>query len=244
MPVTTRLAVASSRAFGEFTSSLTLTTVTFTANGTWTAPGNVAVVTTLYGVGQAGVSDSTTTSTTYGAFSVERIVAASGGSTHDWSELRALYDNFASTYNSGSGVVSSFSYPLSNGGRVGTDDTFSSGNWTTSGTGSGTNLVRGSVAIYYNNAPTSGTITYADVNTIKTNTGQYPLLQYNWTVYVYGSAGGDSTALGYTFAGGAYSGGTGYPATPATYNNVSVTPGASYSVVVPSGGQVQISYYT
>ena len=56
--------------------------------------------------------------------------------------------------------------------------------------------------------------------------------------YYGGSTGASSTALGYTFAGGA-----GGAATPVTYNNVAVTSGSSYSIVVPSGGSVTIQYY-
>lgn len=241
MPVTTRLAITSSRAFGEFTSSLTLTTVTFTANGTWTAPGNVAVVTTLYGVGSNGVSDSSYEETLY-AFNVDRQFSTGSGAAHTWDELRAIYDNFAATYNSGSGVVSSVQVPYDNGGRIYNNDVFYT--WTTTSTLTRYNLVRGSVYIKNTNAPSTGAITTAQVDSIKSSTSQYPYLQSAWTHYVYGYAGSDSTALGYTFAGGAYVAPTGYPATPATYNNVSVTPGASYSIVVPSGGQVQISYYT
>ena len=242
MPATARLAVTSSRAFGEFTSSLTLTTVTFTANGTWTAPGNVAVVTTLYGIGSNGVSDSTTPDGGFYVFSVERQSGTTTGTSHTWDELRAIYDNFANTYNSGSGVVSTVYPPYDNGGRIGDTDLFYT--WTTTNTIYRYNLLRGTVYIMATNAPSTGAITTAQVTSIRSSTGQYPYLQIGWTQYVYGGAGSDSTALGYTFAGGAYIAPTGYPATSATYNNVSVTPGASYSIVVPSGGQVQISYYT
>ena len=42
--------------------------------------------------------------------------------------------------------------------------------------------------------------------------------------------------------GKTFSGGVGVPATPVTYNDVSVTPGGSYPVTVPSGGYITIVY--
>ena len=56
-------------------------------------------------------------------------------------------------------------------------------------------------------------------------------------VFVNDTVGASTTAFGYTFLGG-----TGGAATPVTYNNVAVTPGGSYSIVVPSGGSVSITY--
>lgn len=61
-----------------------------------------------------------------------------------------------------------------------------------------------------------------------------------------GSDGPNSTALGQTFPGatltGTYPTRTGGPATPATYNNIAVTPGTAYPIVVGAGGSVSISY--
>ena len=87
----------------------------------------------------------------------------------------------------------------------------------------------------------SSVITYADVS----SSGSYinlVFLQYN-----YGGPGtGASATIGttYTFPGGTYSGGVGYPSVGATYNNIPVTPGTGYSITVPSGGSVSITYYT
>lgn len=50
--------------------------------------------------------------------------------------------------------------------------------------------------------------------------------------------GANTTGFGYTFAGGIE-----VPATPSTYNNVTVTPNTSYPLVVPSGGSITITYY-
>lgn len=53
-----------------------------------------------------------------------------------------------------------------------------------------------------------------------------------------GSTGANSSAFGYTFPGG-----VGGPASTLTYGNITVTPGASYSIIVPAGGSVTITYY-
>ena len=52
------------------------------------------------------------------------------------------------------------------------------------------------------------------------------------------TTGGTTTALGKSFAGG-----VGAPATPATHNDVAVTPGGSYPLVIPAGGSISITYY-
>lgn len=52
------------------------------------------------------------------------------------------------------------------------------------------------------------------------------------------TTGASATGFGKTFPGG-----TGGAATPVPYNNVAVTPGASYPLVVPSGGSITITYY-
>lgn len=52
------------------------------------------------------------------------------------------------------------------------------------------------------------------------------------------TTGADSVGFGRVFPGG-----VGAPATPSTYSNVTVVPGQSYSIVVPPGGSVTISYY-
>jgi hypothetical protein len=56
--------------------------------------------------------------------------------------------------------------------------------------------------------------------------------------YIPPTTGDSTTGFGKTFPGG-YGG----PASPATYNEVAVTPGQSYSLVIPSGGSITISYY-
>jgi hypothetical protein len=55
-----------------------------------------------------------------------------------------------------------------------------------------------------------------------------------WTYY----SGSNTTGLGYTFNGGA----SNSAASSVTYNNVAVTPGATYSLSIPSGGSIQMTY--
>lgn len=52
------------------------------------------------------------------------------------------------------------------------------------------------------------------------------------------TTGASTTAFGKTFPGG-----TGGPASTTTFSNVIVTPGASYNIVVPSGGSLTITYF-
>jgi len=56
-------------------------------------------------------------------------------------------------------------------------------------------------------------------------------------VYVAATTGSDTTGFSKTFSGG-----VGGAASGTTYNDVAITPGASYSLVVPSGGSITITY--
>lgn len=51
------------------------------------------------------------------------------------------------------------------------------------------------------------------------------------------TTGAGATAFGKTFPGGA-----GGPATTTTFSNIAITPGATYNIVVPSGGSITITY--
>lgn len=66
----------------------------------------------------------------------------------------------------------------------------------------------------------------------------YYYLVNSRTVTIPATTGASTTAFGKTFAGG-----TGGAATPVTYNNVALTPGQSYGLVVPTGGSVSITYW-
>lgn len=81
------------------------------------------------------------------------------------------------------------------------------------------------------NMPTSGT-----VPTPPGSPSQEAFLT-NIEYYVDPTTGASTTGFGKTFPGG-----TGGAATPTTFNNVAVTPGVSYPIVVPSGGSLTITY--
>lgn len=87
---------------------------------------------------------------------------------------------------------------------------------------------------------------FCDPNTDPNCTVGSTIYSQYQTCYHYGAyvdpggaatTGAASTAFGKTFPGG-----TGGPAVPASYSNVPVTPGQSYSIVVPPGGSVTITY--
>lgn len=61
---------------------------------------------------------------------------------------------------------------------------------------------------------------------------------FNKTGETISTTGASTTGFGQTFAGG-----IGVTATPSTVTNVTITAGASYSLVIPSGGSLSITYY-
>lgn len=216
----------------------TLTSVTFTSNGTWTAPVGVSNVVSASGKGAAGVSDY-----------VGQVSGSQAGQIHlEAPSTNAPYAQWATAYNNHLTALSqlNLSYP-----------TYGPSNFTTgyvavlqpsdywyliSGNTanlSGVYLTGYDVSIL-GSPQTSGNMTYAGTSSLD-----------QWIIYVYGyvagGVGASSTALGQTFPGGSYTGtypnGTGNPATTTTFTNVAVTPGTSYPIVVPSGGQVTLQYY-
>lgn len=249
MPKTAALAVASSRGFGQFTSgAFTLTTVTFTSNTTWTAPAYLTNLLTMTGYGTNATSDdySPDVSITTIYRCQREVFSSATVATHDWSEI---YNNlqawisFINTGTPGSRSSDSINVFLSANYSINSDNTYNT--FTTPVTpsfdgssnryvkiGSGSNQSSFSV-------PSSGTITYAN-----TPSGSNQVrIGYN-SIYL-GSNGSAATGVGKTFPGGTYDFATGIGgAAPTTnFSNVAVTPGASYSIVVPGGGSISISYY-
>lgn len=227
-----------------FTAVGKLTTVTFTANGTWTAPGNVSLVTTISGKGSDGVSDSTTSGNVtfiQAFFSSDSTTPITG----TWQDAIDFITPYVTTMNTGSGV-SSIAIPATFGAS-GSGLRVNSSNFGTYGlTASYTetvNYVKGSASLNLFRWPPSGVSASSVPNYADVSSNWPEFITVDFTRYVYGNAGDPSTGLGQTFPGGAYVAPTGYPATTTTFNNVSVTPSTSYSIVVPSGGTVSISYY-
>jgi hypothetical protein len=224
-----------------FTAVGKLTTVTFTSNGTWTAPANVSLVPTISGKGSDGVSDSTRFQYLQTAF-VYRASVSANPITATWQDYITQAAIKINNMNAGAPGVYSIDLPnyVNNGVFIGVGDvgvqSFESPPTIT------VTYVRGSAAASSVNFPPTGVpasnvITYAQA---VASGSQYAI---TFTAYDYGYAGTDATGLGKTFPGGAYVAPDGYPATTTTFTNVTVTPSTSYSIVVPSGGTVSISYY-
>lgn len=237
MPKTAALAVAASRGFGEFTSGLTLTTVTFTSSTTWTAPSYVSNIVTLSGKGSAGISDSTApadilNSEIGNSFGVV-VPRATATPVYYWADFYQKSVDLATQINTGSGVVAFSSWEFKNV-RADTRSyyyDYNPGDIYTTGY-----AVAGSATVTTTYPTLTGAIYYV-------SSGWSGGSRTLFTQYFYGGAGSDATGISKTFPGGAYSGGTGYPANTTTFTNVAVTPGASYSLSIPSGGQISISYY-
>lgn len=220
-------------------SSGTLKTVTFTSNGTWVAPATVSNVTTISGNGSNGVSDYVTTiiSCIFGAFRGNPSPA--NAPYAQWSDNYGDYTNGLSTLSGltyptwGPALLPRESFTLVN----------SSDQWRN--TYSTTDLSSYYLTGYSTNAsgppPTSGNILYSS---LPSSGGLF--WSYSIQGYVAGNAGTAATGLGKTFPGGSYTGsypnGVGGTAPTTTFTNVAVTPGASYSIVVPSGGSLTITY--
>lgn len=237
MPRTAALAVTSARGFGEFTSAQTLTTVVFTSSTTWTAPAYLSNIVTLSGSGSAGVSDSTApanilNSEIGNSFGVV-VPRATATPVYYWADFYQKSVDLANQINTGSGVVYFESWEFKNL-RVDTRSYYYDYNpGTIYRTGY---AVAGSATVTTTYPTTSGAVYYV-------SSGWSGGSRTLFTEYFYGNAGSAATGISQTFPGGAYSGGTGYPAPTTTYTNVTVTPGASYSLSIPSGGQISISYY-
>lgn len=246
MPRTAALAAAASRGFGEFTSGLSLTTVTFTSNTTWVAPAYVSNLVLMTGHGTNATSDNysgdTSITTIYRA---QREIFSGGSSTtHDWSEIYNNLQAWISFLNTGTpgtrsaGPIDAF---YSNAYSINSDNTYNFFNSPPSpGYGSFRYFQVGTASNQSDfSVPSSGTITYAG-----TPSGSNQVrIGYN-AVYL-GGDGAAATGVGKTFPGGTYNFSTGiggpYPTT--NFTNVTVTPSSSYSIVVPSGASISISFY-
>lgn len=219
MPTIITRGAASAKGFGFTGLTRQVTTTTFTSNGTWTAPSSVSVVSTLTGKGQDGTEAYWGGMVSSTLSYVERTAPVGISSTTIEGRAQTEWDKFPTVHNpNGTMIYWTNWYYFVN--RVleypyeGIIRLASGQTKTKVGNGWGSSYTT--------------PITGSDVSYNVGNMEQY-----------YGDTTGDnSSALGYTFPGG-----VGGPATPATYNNVSVTPSASYSIIVPGGGYVTIQYY-
>lgn len=208
----------------------TLKTTVFTSSTTWVAPAVTNNLITLVGQGGDGVAGYWSTLNNVGAI------------------VQAITDCSFSVY----GASLDYSVPY---GQAQSIQTTASG-WTTSPSGQSVSFTR--AYVYYwcpgtSNWRVSALSFSGTVRRIGTvglsgsmpSSGTAPTppatqqnaLCTNIERYNDPTTGSSTTAFGYTFPGG-----TGGAASPVTYNNVAVTPGASYSIVVPAGGSVSITY--
>ena len=243
MPRTAALAAAASRGFGEFTSGLSLTTVTFTSSTTWVAPSYVSNVVSMTGYGTNATSDDYSTDT--GGVNLYRTsndgVVTNITDTHDWSELYNGLQAWIAYVNTGGsgrgGPVDTF---YSNGYRIRTNNTYQTWNNFPAVSSSGSTYFQIGTGVNASSfsVPSSGTITYANT----TNGGT---IAVGFRLVYLGGNGSAATGLGKTFPGGTYDFATGIGgAAPTTnFSNVAVTPSSSYSIVVPSGASISISFY-
>ena len=206
-------------------------TQTFTSNTTWVAPPNVANLLILTGEGQDGTAGFWSTLNNIGVVveAFTSCILPSYGPSLDYSV----------PYGQAQGIQTTASgFTTDSAGQSVTFTRFYSYTWcpaasewrSTDLSYSGTVRRIGTVSLV-GNMPTSGAV--------PTPPGSpQTALCNNLEFYTDPTTGASSTAFGYTFAGG-----SGGPATSVTYNNVAVTPNASYNIVVPSGGSVSIQYY-
>lgn len=221
MPTIITRGAASAKGFGFTGLTRELTTVTFTSNGTWIAPSSVSVVAALTGKGQDGAvgywTDIYTADGGYVSYVQTNAIAGVSSTTIE-GRAQTEWDKFPTVHDPNGAVVNwlywYYASSTTSSSVSGLIRLKSGFSKTKTGNGWGTT---------YTTPPVGNDVSY--------RVG-------NMEEYVNPTTGANSSALGYTFNGGVAG-----PATPATYNNIAVTPTASYSIVVPSGGYVIIQYY-
>lgn len=219
MPTLISRGAASGKGFGLTNGSLNLTTTTFTSNGTWVAPAGVALVITLTGKGQDGAAgywtDIYTADGGYVSYVQSNAIAGVSSTTIE-GRAQIEWDKFPTVHDPNGAVVNWLYWYYAS--------------TTTSGSYSGLIRLKSGFSKTKTGSGWGTTYTTPPASDVSYRVG-------NMEQYVYPTTGANSSGLGYTFNGGVAG-----PATPATYNNVAVTPGNSYPIVVPSGGYVTIQY--
>lgn len=245
MPTLISRGTAAARAFGlTGSNSGQLYTQTFTSNGTFTPLPGVTNVVALVGRGGSSTSDAPAVFPDFYAVNEVTSGGGSGGTPLplSYSTIAQDISDIVSTCNAGgfqtiyhNWIGSSFdtwvifsdnTYVYNSATKYAFTSYMVAGSWSIQTTGGVPNPPSGSINSY-------ASATYGTYHA----TGQY---------IAGGSAGANTTALGYTFSGasqvGTYPTATGQAATPVTYNNVAVTPGTGYPIVVGAGGSVSISF--
>ncbi len=221
-----------------------VTTPPFTANGTWTAPAGVTRVETVSGRGGNGAAEIPP------AYTAATAVAASANITNP--TATALANSGQTTWNtwinegisvrdyinaqavSNQGAIIHNSYTVNvniTGGGVHTYNEFNSNESTFARVLAGSATLRtvgisGGSSSPITSGSTESGYRYVDYDYVTPGTG------------IAATTGASATALGFSFPGGLGGAGTITDQGPAT-----VVPGNVYTIVVPSGGSVTISYY-
>ena len=228
MPTVVTRGVASARGYGFAGVNLSLKTVIFTSSTTWTAPSGVTSLDAVIGQGGSSTSDFVSVEI---ANTVTVTNAVSGSGTNplplDYASVAQHVITAADLFNSGTTTFNSSrtftfypnnTFSWSDTGNYVYPYTTINGTWDWAGSPTSGNLNYGDSASYYS---------YGDA-------------------YLPGTAGGSTTAFGYTFSGasqaGSYPNATGQAATPVTHTSVAVSPGTGYAISVASGGSVTIQY--
>jgi len=224
MPKLSSFSGMSARGFGEFGTTLSLVTTTFTSSGSWTAPAGVTKLTVLSGRGSNGQSDYW--SPTY----VTRAQVTSAG----YPTTNPAYLDWSVPYNYAVSAANSINASGTGPRTVSIPNEYYwvvnnvTSQWVVNNFGGGSQYVQGSATVVPNQSlPTSGNI---DGPTFFP-TYQTAIFWIYIDVYYTGAAGTASSGFGQTFPGGAASGGT---APITTFTNVTVTPGTTYSISIPT----------
>jgi hypothetical protein len=207
----------------------------FTANGTFVVPAGVTKI-NMSGFGSPAVGDTEDPDqVVVENFAIQAF--ASGLDNPPYAQWSTLYDGLfpAEAALSANVGVNLLTLPYIYF-QVGTDDTYTS----TSGTGdvwvSGSSFTLQALG----SPEFSGDITYSSLSA----PSAWQLVADGYSL---GNDGAPADALGELFPGGTLTGSepfrTAVPATTTTFNNVTVTPGASYPIFVPFGGSITISYF-
>lgn len=222
--------------------NVVLNTYTFPAGtSTWTAPATTIRLETAVGQGAAGTSDyaDPNPSIVPGGITVSATNTTGAFGTLDWGTLYNLLTPYAGSGGIRTQTTRTTVWALGTNDRTTTSAPLTDVIYNLDQPVYGTTSVVAYRQFGGTLPPTSGQVLYSFFSTPGGGDAGFRLQVY---YYYYGSEGAATTGFSLTFPGGAYSGGTGYPATPTTFTNVTVTPGATYTIV--NNGSLTITYYT
>lgn len=196
-----------------------LITETYTASRTWVCPLGVSNLVSVVGKGQNGTNDSSVAANAAVIDVIYRTDASTGTGYATWGNFQGIAAAVAADINDNGSA--SFNQSIVYVWPDGTNDL-------TSYAQSITGAVPGSASAATDAGwQTSGEISNSGSNFV------------NYSASVPGVAGSNTTGFTKTFSGGAAN----TAAIAVTYNNIAVVGGMSYSLVIPAGGYITLSYY-